>query len=49
MSPTGTIMDPLQPRFLAPPFEKAAVVDAMRVGVVRESRERARSLPCFRT
>jgi CBS domain-containing protein len=34
MSPTGTILDPLQHSFLAPPFEKAAVVDAMRVGVV---------------
>jgi CBS domain-containing protein len=34
MSPTGTILDPLQHSFLAPPFEEAAVVDAMRVGVV---------------
>lgn len=34
MSPTGTIVNPLQHSFVAPPFEKATVVDAMRVGVV---------------
>jgi CBS domain-containing protein len=34
MSPTGTILDPLHHSFLAPKFEKATVLDAMRVGVV---------------
>lgn len=34
MSPTGTIQEPLHHAFLAPPFDEATVVDAMRVGVV---------------
>lgn len=34
MSPSGTIQEPLQHTFLAPPFDDATVVDAMRVGVV---------------
>ena len=34
MSPTGTIQEPLQHAFYAPPFDEAMVVDAMRVGVV---------------
>lgn len=34
MSPTGTILEPLQHSFLAPPFADAKVVDAMRLGVV---------------
>lgn len=34
MSPSGTIIEPLQHNFLAPVFDKATVVDAMRVGVV---------------
>jgi CBS domain-containing protein len=32
--PTGTIQQPTQHTFAAPPFERATVVDAMRVGVV---------------
>jgi CBS domain-containing protein len=32
--PSGTIQEPLQHTFLAPAFEDATVVDAMRVGVV---------------
>lgn len=34
MSPSGTIQEPLQHTFLAPPFADATVVDAMRIGVV---------------
>lgn len=34
MSPIGTIREPLQQSFLAPAFEDATVLDAMRVGVV---------------
>jgi CBS domain-containing protein len=34
MSPSGTILEPLQHTFLAPPFADAKVVDAMRLGVV---------------
>lgn len=34
MSPSGTILEPLQHTFLAPAFADATVVDAMRVGVV---------------
>ena len=34
MSPSGTILEPLQHTFLAPTFDQATVVDAMRVGVV---------------
>lgn len=34
MSPSGTILEPLQHTFLAPPFAEAEVVDAMRLGVV---------------
>ena len=32
--PTGTTSDPLHHSFAAPPFEKATVLDAMRMGVV---------------
>ena len=32
--PTGTTSDPLHHSFSAPPFEKATVLDAMRMGVV---------------
>jgi CBS domain-containing protein len=34
MSPSGTTMQPLQHTFTAPPFEQAAVLDAMRAGVI---------------
>jgi CBS domain-containing protein len=34
MSPSGTTSEPLQHTFAAPPFEKATVLDAMRLGVV---------------
>jgi CBS domain-containing protein len=32
--PTGTTSDPIHHSFAAPPFEKATVLDAMRMGVV---------------
>jgi CBS domain-containing protein len=32
--PTGTTSDPIHHSFSAPPFERATVVDAMRLGVV---------------
>ncbi|HYN91080.1 MAG TPA: CBS domain-containing protein [Thermoleophilaceae bacterium] len=32
--PTGTTNDPIHHSFAAPPFERATVVDAMRLGVV---------------
>jgi len=32
--PTGTTSDPIHHSFAAPPFERATVVDAMRMGVV---------------
>jgi CBS domain-containing protein len=32
--PTGTTSDPIRHSFAAPPFEKATVLDAMRMGVV---------------
>lgn len=32
--PTGTTNDPIDHSFAAPPFERATVVDAMRLGVV---------------
>jgi CBS domain-containing protein len=32
--PTGTTSDPTRHSFAAPPFEKATVLDAMRMGVV---------------
>ena len=32
--PTGTTSDPLHHSFASPPFEKATVLDAMRMGVV---------------
>jgi CBS domain-containing protein len=32
--PTGTIHHPTQHAFAAPPFERASVVDAMRVGII---------------
>jgi CBS domain-containing protein len=32
--PTGTIHQPIEHTFAAPPFEEASVVDGMRVGVV---------------
>jgi CBS domain-containing protein len=34
MSPSGTTSDTLRHTFHAPPFEKATVLDAMRVGVI---------------
>ena len=34
MSPSGTTLEPLKHTFLAPKFESATVLDAMRVGVV---------------
>jgi CBS domain-containing protein len=51
--PTGTILEPLQHTFLAPPFEQATVVDAMRVGVVScprdvALREVARTMATYR-
>jgi CBS domain-containing protein len=51
--PSGTILEPLQHTFTAPPFEKATVVDAMRVGVVScppetSLREVARILATYR-
>jgi CBS domain-containing protein len=33
--PTGTTLDPTRHSFLAPAFERATVVDAIRMGVVR--------------
>lgn len=53
MSPTGTILDPLQHTFLAPAFEDASVVDAMRLGVVTcppdaSLREVARTMATYR-
>jgi CBS domain-containing protein len=32
--PTGTTSDPIRHSFAAPPFEKATVLDVMRIGVV---------------
>jgi CBS domain-containing protein len=32
--PTGTTSDPIRHSFAAPPFEKATVLDSMRMGVV---------------
>ena len=32
--PTGTTSDPIRHSFAAPPFEKATVLDSMRLGVV---------------
>jgi CBS domain-containing protein len=32
--PTGTTSDPIHHNFAAPPFEKATVLDSMRMGVV---------------
>jgi CBS domain-containing protein len=53
MSPTGTTREPLQHTFLAPPFDEATVVDAMRVGVVScpadaSLREVARMMATYR-
>jgi CBS domain-containing protein len=53
MSPSGTTSEPLQHTFAAPPFEKATVLDAMRVGVVNCAagaplREAARTMATYR-
>jgi CBS domain-containing protein len=53
MSPTGTISVPLGHRFESPDFEKATVLDAMRLGVISCSadaslREIARALATYR-
>jgi CBS domain-containing protein len=34
MSPTGSASDPLRHSFTVPPFERATVLDAMRLGVI---------------
>jgi CBS domain-containing protein len=51
--PTGTTLDPIRHSFLAPAFERATVVDAMRMGVVRctpdsSLREVARIMATYR-
>jgi CBS domain-containing protein len=51
--PTGTTLDPIHHSFLAPAFERATVVDAMRMGVVRcppdsSLREVARIMATYR-
>jgi CBS domain-containing protein len=53
MSPSGTILEPLQHTFLAPAFDEATVVDAMRIGVVScpadtPLREAARIMATYR-
>ena len=53
MSPTGTILQPLQHSFFAPEFGEAKVVDAMRMGVVScpgdtPLREAARIMATYR-
>jgi CBS domain-containing protein len=53
MSPSGTILQPLEHSFFAPRFEDATVVDAMRLGVVSCAadtplREAARIMATYR-
>jgi CBS domain-containing protein len=53
MSPTGTISVPLGHRFESPDFEKATVLDAMRLGVISctpdaSLREVARAMATYR-
>ena len=53
MSPSGTTSDTLRHTFHAPPFDKAVVLDAMRVGVISCSpdstlREVARVMATYR-
>ncbi len=53
MSPSGTTRAPLEHAFLAPKFESATVLDAMRVGVVSctadtSLREAARMMATYR-
>jgi CBS domain-containing protein len=53
MSPTGSASEPLQHSFVAPPFEQATVLDAMRLGVIScpqeaSLREVARILATYR-
>ena len=51
--PTGSITQPLDHTFTAPPLEEASVVDAMRVGIVSclpdtTAREVARTMATYR-
>lgn len=53
MSPIGSTVQPARHSYLAPPFEEAEVVDAMRMGVVSCSpetslREAARMMATYR-
>ena len=51
--PTGSINQPIEHTFAAPPFKEASVVDAMRMGIVTCSpdttaREVARTMATYR-
>ncbi|MBN1529368.1 MAG: CBS domain-containing protein [Thermoleophilaceae bacterium] len=53
MTPSGTSLDPLHHTFQAPEFDKATVLDAMRLGVISCSgdtplREAARMMSTYR-
>lgn len=53
MSPSGTVLEPLQHSFFAPEFAQASVLDAMRMGVIScpgdtSARDAARMMATYR-